>query len=284
MKLRTLNLLIMKTKGLIMMAVISLLIMNVAAQENGTFEDPRDGKVYKTVKLGEQTWMAENLKYGSRGYSYNYKTYGWLYNWYKAQEVCPTGWHLPSVDEWKEMIESFGKIYNEEGKIPSKKEVSKEELKRLNELYKSTFQALTAGGSSGFNVLYAGLQDPNTFQGVNLSTVSSTYTGEGSLTHFWTTDHFGGKRIQFKSIYAKSFHFQKSFKSGAFTEMRLRKGIRSSVRCVCYEPSKLGDSEPPKIPTDTLELPTDTLELNEPELPEVPDVPKEPLEPEIPNF
>lgn len=242
----------MTVKKIIMLTVISLILLNTMAQEKGTFKDSRDGKVYKTVKMGEQTWMAENLKYGSRGYSYDYKTYGWLYDWNNAQEVCPTGWHLPSVDEWKEMIESFGKIYNEEGKIPKKKEVSKEESKRIYELYKSTFQALKPGGSSGFDILYAGQQDPNTFQGVNFSTVRSTYSGAGSRTHFWTTDHFGGKRIQFKSIYAMSFYFKKSGKSGIFTEMRLRKGVRSSVRCVFGEPLETSEHELPDVPADTI--------------------------------
>jgi uncharacterized protein (TIGR02145 family) len=242
----------MKVKILIMLAGISLLIMNLTAQEKGTFTDPRDGKVYKTIKLGEQIWMAENLKYGSKGHTYDYKTYGWLYDWYKAQEVCPSGWHLPSVNEWKEMIESFGKIYNEEGTIPKKKEVSKEEWIRINELYRSTFQALIPGGSSGFDVLYAGQQDPNTFQGVNLSTMRSTYSGGGLLTHFWTTDHFGGKSVQFKSIYAMSFHFQKSGKSGIFTEMKLRKSVRSSVRCVYGEPLETPEPELPEVPADTL--------------------------------
>ena len=242
----------MKIKILIMLTVISLIIQNMTAQEKGTFKDQRDGKVYKTIKIGEQTWMAENLKYGSKGYSYDYNTYGWLYDWNTAQEVCPEGWHLPTVDEWKEMIESFGKIYNEEGKIPKNKEVSKEERNRIYEQYKSTFHALMPGGSSGFDILYAGQQDPNTFQGVNLSTVRSTYSGAGSSTHFWTTDHYGGENIQVKSIYAVSFHFKKSV-SFHYGEMKLRKSVRSSVRCVCGEPPETTEHELPDVPADTLE-------------------------------
>jgi len=82
--------------------------------EKGTFTDPRDGKTYKTVKIGKQTWLAENLNYdadGSKCYNNdpaNADKYGRLYNWETAKKACPDGWHLPSNEEWQELVNFAG--------------------------------------------------------------------------------------------------------------------------------------------------------------------------------
>lgn len=73
--------------------------------------DERDNKKYRTVKIGSQVWMAENLAYKPRGgnyWRYDVKIYGYLYNWETAQNVCPDGWHLPSYAEWSTLINYLG--------------------------------------------------------------------------------------------------------------------------------------------------------------------------------
>ncbi len=97
------------------------------------FTDSRDGKTYKSVVIGTQTWMAENLNYnaeGSRCYGegrpvYDYETgasitltdseiqancakYGRFYSWSVAMAACPDGWHLPSDAEWATLIDYVG--------------------------------------------------------------------------------------------------------------------------------------------------------------------------------
>ncbi len=98
-----------------------------------------DGNVYRTVIIGNQQWMAENLKVsqyndgtdipniqalaewsglttGAWAYYENneskYAKYGKLYNWYAVspdnKNVCPTGWHVPTDAEWTVLTDYLG--------------------------------------------------------------------------------------------------------------------------------------------------------------------------------
>jgi uncharacterized protein (TIGR02145 family) len=100
----------LKTTALLLIA----LCCYAAAQTAGTFTDPRDGKTYRTVKIGKQVWMAENLNYKTdSSWCYdnnpdNCKKYGRLYFWNAATKACPVGWHLPSNNEWNTLVNATG--------------------------------------------------------------------------------------------------------------------------------------------------------------------------------
>ena len=105
----------MKKKSFLLTMIILLFGMSSMAQTTGTFNDSRDGKIYKTVTVNSQTWMAENLAYkaGSGCWAYNNdesnaKDYGYLHNWGTAKQVAPTGWHLPTKEEWVKFVEYLG--------------------------------------------------------------------------------------------------------------------------------------------------------------------------------
>jgi len=97
-------------------------------KEYGVLIDIRDDQTYKTVVIGSQNWMAENLNYRipdgtsrcypisdqtnpNDNYNNNCDTYGRLYNWEMARDICPDGWHLPSQEEWEVLTSYIGDFY-----------------------------------------------------------------------------------------------------------------------------------------------------------------------------
>jgi uncharacterized protein (TIGR02145 family) len=121
---------------LLTLLCITACAANSTASKDGgnTITDSRDGKRYKVVKIGTQTWMAENLNYAAKGskcygegkiqgnYENGFKDiilskaevqanctkYGRLYDWETAKNVCPNGWHLPNDSEWDALYNAVG--------------------------------------------------------------------------------------------------------------------------------------------------------------------------------
>jgi uncharacterized protein (TIGR02145 family) len=143
----------MNYKLLILIVLVAISTHNSFSQDKpvafGSLVDPRDNKTYKTIVLGNQEWMAENLNYATESKSWYYDNsdslgaiYGRLYCWDEALNACPAGWSLPSDEEWKILERHLG--------IPDS---------TLNVLgYIGTDQGtrLKAGGDTGFNVLMGG--------------------------------------------------------------------------------------------------------------------------------
>jgi uncharacterized protein (TIGR02145 family) len=86
-----------------------------AISKFGIFTDSRDGKICKTVNIGNQTWMAENLNYSTSSGSWCYDDnksncdkYGRLYDRQTAKNVCPSGWRLPSKTDFETLLINVG--------------------------------------------------------------------------------------------------------------------------------------------------------------------------------
>lgn len=83
--------------------------LNSYVSNTGSITDSRDGTNYSWVQIGNQKWFAENLTYTvgmvDDGYQYISTPFGPLYGLYPE---CPNGWHIPTYDEWMELIDFVG--------------------------------------------------------------------------------------------------------------------------------------------------------------------------------
>ncbi len=129
----------------------------------GTMTDSRDGKTYKTVKIGDKVWMAENLNYKTDkskclvNKPENCEKYGRLYFWKEALNACPDGWHLPSEVELEELrvlaVEKYGENNEIGTMLKSRSGWKKHDStgKNGNGTDRLGFGALPAGYYDGYN-------------------------------------------------------------------------------------------------------------------------------------
>jgi uncharacterized protein (TIGR02145 family) len=194
--------------------------------------DNRDGQTYKTVKIGEQWWMAQNLNYKTATGSYCYndsatycQKYGRLYTWatavgkseeecgegvecniydVKIRGVCPEGWHLPKYDEIETLVVAVGGV-----------ETAGKMLKST-EGWKDNRSNGTSGNGTdafGFSALPAGY---------HYKDEKGDFVALGGTTDFWTSTENGRIEARFMNI----VEYDRSYLPS------LNKGYAYSVRCL----------------------------------------------------
>ncbi len=155
-------------------------IANLENEVRDSLTDLRDGKTYKTVRIGKQVWMAENLNYdaGDGSYCYNDSStncskYGRLYSWETAKKAVPPGWHLPSKSEFERL------------------------LSYLEDDSRTTYQQLVEGGGSSLNVLFGGWRNYNGFGYLGSSALlwSSTETENNGAWHLYVIRRYRSARL-----------------------------------------------------------------------------------------
>jgi uncharacterized protein (TIGR02145 family)/uncharacterized repeat protein (TIGR02543 family) len=177
----------------------------------GSVTDPA-GQTYKTVRIGTQTWMAENLNYagasGAVGKCSNNSAdscvkYGRLYTWAEAmqgtgssatspggvQGICPSGWHVPSDGEWTTLQEATGSASAKDGKM----------LKSI-----SGWGVNTGTDDYGFRVLPAGNIDGDLF------------VSPGILAHFWSSSEYSTAIAWARSLYYDNANMVRYYEGKTF--------------------------------------------------------------------
>jgi len=195
---------------------------------HGTFMDLRDSNIYSTIIIGNQVWMAENLRYlpqitstvlanySSPCYfvhnyyggilsvaknSCNYRDYGTLYTHYSATLVCPPGWHLPSFQEYSELFNFLGgdTIAGAKMRVTGFEFWNEPNLNATNEV--------------GFNLLPGGCMNHQ----------NGTFIHIGESAYLWTSSEISG-------TLAIALNFWRANKGVTYTSYLKRFGL--SVRCI----------------------------------------------------
>jgi uncharacterized protein (TIGR02145 family) len=155
-----------------------------------------DGNKYTSVKIGSQIWMVENLRttryrngdsigtthpdtlmvniesspkyqWAYKGEKNNVTSYGRLYTWYAVNDsrnIAPTGWHVPTADEWKKLINYLGGDNTAGG-----------QLKATGLTYWKSPNA-GATNASGFTALPGGFRE-----------LDGSFQAQGYGTYFWSS-------------------------------------------------------------------------------------------------
>ncbi len=233
----------MKKIPLIFIVLIILMIAGTILYKkigSGSITDPRDGKTYKTVKIGDQEWMAENLNYeynvgSAKSFCYgnnpeNCQKYGRLYTWSAAMDsaamfssdgegcgagktcesseavrgICPEGWVLPTVKDWADLFREVGGQSTAGVKLKS----SDGWTKNGNGTDIFSFTAVPSGNED--------------------CTGASNFFSEGSLAFFWSSTEVNN-----------DFAFQmylSAYYTNSWLESRFGKSCGYSVRCIKKKP------------------------------------------------
>jgi uncharacterized protein (TIGR02145 family) len=216
---------------------IVVILLSGCEKEDGSIMDI-EGNVYKTVTIGDQVWMAENLKtkryqngdllettdppdlslikivspkfqWAYNGDDSKVDNYGRLYTWYAitdTRNICPEGWHVPGDEDWQNLIKVLGGQSVAGGKM---KEKGTTHWKYPN---------VGATNQSGFTALPGGYRTIESFAFMTEIGFywSSTANDDNGLAYFMQNEAFLGQ-------YGNPYALQPSY---------FRKAYGMSVRCV----------------------------------------------------
>lgn len=181
-----------------------------AGIQTSTMTDSRDGHTYNTVEIGNQWWTSENMDYQTgNAHPYNdgsstEQVFGLLYSFTESQNACPTGWHLPTQEEWDELFNYVGGTSLAAGKLKTTGTIEDQ-----TGYWYSPNEGAT--NSFGFNAL------PGS-RGIGPATGTGTL---GIDAYFWFSGGIQDGSTQIKMVYTSSA-----------TSYSIGSSESSSVRCI----------------------------------------------------
>ncbi len=219
----------------------------------GSFTDSRNNREYKTVKIGQQEWMAENLAYlpevgpheNNCGYwvydvqdtsvlaainTINYEKFGVLYNYKAALKACPDGWHLPNDAEWDTLGSTVNRMV---GPYWRNSDDWPELGWHLKAYHSWDVSQRDFGGSGsddfGFEGIPTGIRLPRRYERsvhnpkADPVLVDSKFDGKGKSANFWSSTESSNKNAWYRWLSSNYNDFGKN---------RNGKDYGFSVRCV----------------------------------------------------
>ena len=208
-----------------------------------------DGNKYDAVKIGDQVWMASNLKtehyadgseipmggntssetepyrYYPDNNSQNVNNYGYLYNWpavmhgasssesnpSKVRGICPKGWHVPSDAEWDELVDYVENHPEQYGNSVAKALASNNGCWRASEGEGTPGCDQSSNNTTGFSAVPAG------------SCYDGDFESLGYATYFWSSTQYGDYKAFSRELYK---NYSDVERSGDY------RGVGFSVRCL----------------------------------------------------
>lgn len=219
----------MQQKNIILFAIV-LIFTGISSCSTNSIKDI-DGNNYKTVTIGKQIWMAENLKttrlkdgtiipvviendawikLTAPSYCWyfndekeNKNVYGGLYNWYavNSNKLCPEGWHVPSDAEWM-ILDSF--LDDMRGPVGGK----------LKEKGTGHWKIPNSGATneSGFTALPGGYRS-----------LEGVFNSKGIAGYWWSSTEYNATSVYFWTL---------RYKLATTLKYRSEKFCGFSVRCI----------------------------------------------------
>lgn len=197
------------------------LVVPEFSDDDPVFTDDRDGKNYRYTTINGLDWFSQNLSYSGGfpavGVEIMRDLFGTFYTWDEAVTACPSGWRLPSAEDWKTLATGLGDseadvhtpFKNIAGKLMTKATFNSEDLWEFTSTVSITAESRFTALPAGYAVI-----DGKT----------SSFADFANYAVFWTSEEINPEQAYYRYLYYSSPDVNISFAS--------KTSFAAPVRCV----------------------------------------------------